>query len=281
MPTPSRLRSALTLTLTAALLLAACHKSDPGPSQPVAGDDAAADISAGTVSLELRNEPVDAVAEKLASAAGKPIVIDADAQAVAHCARITLLTGGPVPLPNAIRLLREALDPAGLSLVESEAGGIIVRRIPDKPLPATCARATGEPAAPAPSESAQIPADVAAEKFAAGVRKISETEYELTQASADLLKGDQAELIRSGRFVPTQKDGKVVGLKLFGIRPSSVLATLGLQNGDLVTELGGYALTGPDLALEAYTKLKGAKKVEMTIERRGATQKFLYRVVEK
>ncbi|MDI3291713.1 hypothetical protein [Polyangium sp. 15x6] len=278
MPTPSRLRSAL--ILTAALLLAACHKSDPGPSQPVAGDDAAADIPAGTVSLELRNEPVDSVAEKLASAAGKPVVIDADAQAVAHCARITLLTGGPVPLPNAIRLLREALDPAGLSLVESEAGGLVVRRVPDKPLPATCAGRTVEQAAP-PSESAQTPPDASAEKFAAGVRKISETEYELTQASADLLKEDQVGMIRSARFVPTQKDGKIVGVKLFGIRPSSVLATLGLQNGDVVIELGGHALTGADLALEAYSKLKGAKKVEMTIERRGATQKFVYRVVEK
>ncbi|MDC0746506.1 hypothetical protein [Polyangium mundeleinium] len=279
MPTPSRLRSALPLSLIAALLLAACHKSDPGPSQPVAGDEAAADTAAGSVSLELRNEPVDAVAEKLASAAGKPIAIDADAQAVAHCARITLFTGGPVPLPNAIRLLREALDPAGLSLIESEAGGLVVRRIPDKPLPATCAGSVGAQAAP--SESAHPPSEASAEKFAAGVRKISETEYELTQASADLLRDDQTGLVRSARFVPAQKDGKIVGVKLFGMRPSSVLATLGLQNGDLVLDLGGYALTGPDLALEAYAKLKGAKKVEMTIERRGATQKFVYRVVEK
>ncbi|HVK69322.1 MAG TPA: hypothetical protein VM694_32920 [Polyangium sp.] len=279
MPTPSRLRSALSLPLTAALLLAACHKSDPGPSQPVAGDEAAADLPASTVSLELRNEPVDAVAEKLASAAGKPIAIDADAQAVAHCARITLFTGGPVPLPNAIRLLREALDPASLSMSESEAGGLVVRRISDKPLPATCAGSVGAQAAP--SESAHAPSGASAEKFAAGVRKISETEYELTQASADLLLVDQTGLMRSGRFVPMLKDGTIVGLKVFGIRPSSVLATLGLQNGDVVIDLGGYKLTGPDLALEAYSKLRGAKKVEMAIERRGATQKFVYRVVEK
>ncbi|MDI1436167.1 hypothetical protein [Polyangium sorediatum] len=279
MPTPSRLRSTLPLSLTAALLLAACHKSDPGPSQPVAGDDAAADVPAGAVSLELRNEPVDVVAEKLASAAGKPFAIDADAQAVAHCARITLVTGGPVPLPNAIRLLREALDPAGLSLVESETGGLVVRRIPDKPLPATCAGSVSAPAEP--SERAPAPSDASVEKFAAGVRKVSETEYEITQASVALLGDDQAGLVRSGRFVPAQKDGKIVGLKLFGIRSRSMLATLGLQNGDLVLDLGGYALTSPDLALEAYSKLRGAKKVEMTLERRGAPQKFVYRIVEK
>lgn len=278
MLTPSRRRSSLPL-LIAALLLAACHKSAPNPSEPIAGDAAAADLPAGSVSLELRNEPVDAVAEKLASAAGKPIVIDADAQAVAHCARITLLTGGPVPLPNAIRLLREALDPAGLSLVESEAGGIVVRRIPDKPLPDTCAGGMGQPGAP--SEAHTTPASEAAEKFAAGVRKISETEYEITQASADLLFGDQTVLLRSGRIVPSLKDGAPVGMKLFGIRPTSALATLGMQNGDLVTDVGGHALTSADAALEAYTKLRSAKKIGVTIERRGATQKLVYRVVEK
>ncbi|MDI1483542.1 hypothetical protein [Polyangium sp. y55x31] len=280
MLTPSRLRASLPLALTAALLLAACHKSDPTPSEPIAGDAAAAvEIPAGTVSLELRNEPVDAVAEKLASAAGKPIVIDADAQAVAHCARITLFTGGPVPIPNTIRLLREALEPAGLSLVESEAGGIVVRRIPDKPLPDTCAGNTSRLGAL--SEGRETPAIETVEKFAAGVRKISETEYEITQASADLLLVDQVALLRSARIVPSLKDGMPVGLKLFAVRPRSVLATLGMKNGDLVTEIGGHAISNPDAAFEAYTKLRTAKKVEVRIERRGATQTLVYRVVEK
>ncbi|MDI1446828.1 hypothetical protein [Polyangium sp. 6x1] len=273
------MRASFPLALTAALLLAACHKSGPTPPQSVEGDAAAAEIPAGSVSLELRNEPVDSVAQKLASAAGKAIVIDADAQAVAHCARITLLTGGPMPVPNAIRLLREALEPAGLSLVESEAGGIVVRRIPDKPLPDTCTG--GADGNSASSEGVQTPESAVAEKFAAGVRKISETEYELTQASADLLVGDQAMLLRSARLVPSLKDGTPVGVKLFAIRARSVLATLGFKNGDLLTDIGGYKLTNPESALEAYTKLRAAKKIEVTLERRGATQKLIYRIVEK
>ncbi len=281
-PAPARPRGLFPFALTAALalLFAACPSPEAPPPEAAPGDATPAEIPAGTVSLELRNEPVFAVAEKLASAAGKAIVIDADAQAVAHCARITLLTGGPMPTANAIRLLREALEPAGLSLIDSETGGIILRRIPDKPLPDTCAASTGGAYPPEP-ELLPGTANADADKFAAGVRKISDTEYEITQASIDLMLADQTALLRSARIVPSIRDGKTAGLKVFGIRPKSVLSTLGLKNGDLILDVGGYSVTSPDTALDAYSKIRKAKSFDVAIERRGAPQKITYRIVAK
>ena len=35
--------------------------------------------------------------------------------------------------------------------------------------------------------------------------------------------------MKSARIVPEQKDGKVVGIRMFGIRPETLLGTLGFR----------------------------------------------------
>lgn len=277
----SRPRSrALHLVIAAAVFASSCRKADP-PAEADTDAGADADVSAvtpaGFVSLELKNEPVDEVLQKLAAAAGKPFVIDPDAQAVAHCARITLLTGGNMPAGKALDLVREALDASGLTLVESSTGGIVVRRNPDKPLPATCLGA-GALDVPPNEPSA---ATEAATQFAEGVRRISDTEYELSRASIDLLLNNSSSIARAARMVPQLRDGKAVGIKLFGIRARSPFSTLGLKNGDTVTHVGGKPITNMDEALQIYTSLKTAKTVEVTIERRGQTIKMVYRLTDK
>jgi hypothetical protein len=285
MPTRIRKgRASLPLfVLMSGLLVSAC-RSGSAPTAGVevevdAGDenDASAAPPPGFVALELKNEPVDEVLQKLATAAGKAFVIDPDAQAAAHCARITLFTGGNMPADKALELVREVLETSGFSLATSGTGGIVVRRDPDKPLPATCQSSPDPDPAPAPSGTA----DELAVKFAAGVRKISDTEYEISRASMDLLTGNQSMILRLARMVPQHRDGKAVGVRLFGIRAKSALSTLGLKNGDTVTSVAGHSVTSPDEALAAYSDLKNAKSFDITLERRGQVAKITYRLKEK
>lgn len=273
----SRPRSrALNLVIATALLAASCRKVD-APASTDAGEDMSAPVPAGFVSLELKNEPVDEVLQKLAIAAGKPFVIDPDAQIVARCARISLLTGGNMPTDKALALVREVLDTSALTMVESATGGIVVRRNLDKPLPAACeGTALLKPPPGEPS-----PASEFTDTFSEGVRQISETEYELSRASLDSLLENPANLARAARVVPQLRDGKTVGMKLFGIRAKSPLSSLGLKNGDLVTHVQGQAISSPDEALKAYSSLKKTNTVELTIERKGQTSKMVYRLKEK
>jgi len=269
---------ALHLVIIAALLASSCRKVDaPADADAGADVDVPALVPAGFVSLELKNEPVDDVLQKLAAAAGKPFVIDPDAQAVAHCARITLLTGGNMPAGKALDLVREALDASGLTLVESSTGGIIVRRNPDKPLPAACENVAS--LASPPNEPGAV--TEAADKFAEGVRRISDTEYELSRASIDLLLNHPATISRSARIVPQMQEGKTVGLRLFGVRAKSPFSVLGFKNGDTVTHVGDRPITTPDEALQIYSSLKTATTFEVTIERRKQTMKMVYRLTEK
>ena len=71
------------------------------------------------------------------------------------------------------------------------------------------------------------------------------------------------------RFVPERKDGKLLGLRLFGIRPGSLLQTLGLQNGDRLESINGLEIASPQKALEAYARLSTAKRLSVRVVRLG------------
>ena len=66
------------------------------------------------------------------------------------------------------------------------------------------------------------------------------------------------------------KDGeRVVGLKLGGIRPDSVLNAIGLQNGDQLTSINGFEMNDPQKMLEAYSKLLRADHLAVSVVRGG------------
>ncbi|MES1188219.1 MAG: hypothetical protein ABUL60_30660 [Myxococcales bacterium] len=76
-------------------------------------------------------------------------------------------------------------------------------------------------------------------------------------------------LLQSVRVVPEQMNGKVVGLRLFGIRPASLLGTLGLKNGDRLESINGFDVTNPEKALEAYARLRTAPHLQLRLVRSG------------
>jgi general secretion pathway protein C len=63
--------------------------------------------------------------------------------------------------------------------------------------------------------------------------------------------------------------GVVDGFTLFAIRAGSLFAALGFANGDPIQRINGLALTSADRALEVYTKLRDAPRLEFELVRRG------------
>jgi general secretion pathway protein C len=105
--------------------------------------------------------------------------------------------------------------------------------------------------------------------IAAKIHKVSDTEYNIDRSVVDQILENQAELMKSARIVPEQKDGKVVGVRMFGIRPDTLLGTLGLQNGDRLETLNGFNMASPEKALEAYARLRTASALNVSVNRRG------------
>jgi general secretion pathway protein C len=137
-----------------------------------------------------------------------------------------------------------------------------------QPVQAAAAASAAPALAPPPPAGGPnpVPADIASK-----IQKISDTEYNIDRSVVDKILENQAELMKSARIVPETKDGKVLGIRLFGIRPDTLLGTLGMQNGDRLESINGFNMGSPEKALEAYARLRTATELNITVNRRGAT----------
>lgn len=134
--------------------------------------------------------------------------------------------------------------------------------------PATPAAAAPNPdatAKPAGSKTSDgVPKDISDK-----IQKVNDTEFHVDRSVVDNILEHQADLMRQTRIVPEQKDGKVVGIRLFGISPNTLLGKLGLQNGDRLEAINGFEMASPEKALEAYAKLRTAESLNVKVTRRG------------
>jgi general secretion pathway protein C len=109
-----------------------------------------------------------------------------------------------------------------------------------------------------------------------GIKKIDDSNYEIDKGLVEKVLLNPMAVAKGARVVPSMKNGKPDGFKLYAIRPSSVFAKLGLANGDTLQSINGFDLTSADKALEVYTKLREATSLEVEVTRRGkpATLKY-------
>lgn len=80
---------------------------------------------------------------------------------------------------------------------------------------------------------------------------------------------DPLSLTRSVRVVPEQLNGKLIGLRLFGIRPGTLLDALGVKNRDRLETINGFSMASPEQALQAYARLRTASRLNVQLNRAG------------
>jgi general secretion pathway protein C len=125
-------------------------------------------------------------------------------------------------------------------------------------------------AAPEPPPAAKGGPGTVPPEIADKIERVSETEFNVERGVVDNILEHQADLMRSARIVPEKgADGKTVGIRLFGVRPDTLLGTLGLQNGDRLETINGFNMGNPEEALNAYARLRSASKLVIKITRRG------------
>ncbi len=155
----------------------------------------------------------------------------------------------------------------------SKAGSLCQVLLFESEQKAAPAKPTKPEPAPEPEEPPAQPkrgAPDLPDELASKIEKVSETEFNIDRAVIDNVLENQAMLMRSARLVPEKgADGKVVGIRLFGVRPKTLLGTLGLMNGDRLETINGFEMASPEKALEAYARLRTASKLNIKITRRG------------
>lgn len=107
----------------------------------------------------------------------------------------------------------------------------------------------------------------------------SDTEFDVAATMVDHLLEDQAELMRCARIVPEQDEhGHITGVRLFGIRPGSLMAAFGFENGDALQTINGFEITNPERSLEAYSKLRSASDLRVELSRKGKRMILEYHI---
>ena len=101
---------------------------------------------------------------------------------------------------------------------------------------------------------------------------------EVDRPLVDKLLANTTSLATAARFVPSVKDGRPNGFKLYAIRPSSIFGKIGLQNGDTIKAINGMEMSSPDQALAVYSKLRAASHLSVMVERRGETVTLDYSI---
>lgn len=111
-----------------------------------------------------------------------------------------------------------------------------------------------------------------------GIKQVSANEYNVDRSVIDKVLENQAVLMRSARIVPEQENGKTVGIRMFGIKPDSLLGTIGMENGDRLEKINGFDMGSPEKALEAYARLRTADKLTVSINRKGQSMNIDYHI---
>jgi general secretion pathway protein C len=139
--------------------------------------------------------------------------------------------------------------------------------------PSATASAAPPPVASAPSGPAGVSDDIKN-----GIRKVGPNEFNIDRGVVDKILENQADLMRQARIVPEQENGKVVGIRMFGVRPDTLLGTLGMENGDRLEQINGFDMASPEKALEAYARLRTADHLTVSVNRRGQPMNLDYNI---
>ena len=256
------------LALSAAL--AACTPPPAAPAQPTA--NAAAEPRAEDVLYECQKAQGDIAVSFAPGVKLSDLVTWAEAftckrfvfRSCLGDARLTIAAPKSMSAPEAWDLFVSSAESVGLTV---KLRGDTIALAGDVPCPPP-------PVVARPFERPHI--DRPAVDVDGRINRVDDFTYEIERSLLDELLANPAKMARGARVVPSIKNGKPAGFKLYAIRPTSIYARIGLRNGDTITAVNGIDLTTPDKALEVYEKVKTASTVAVSITRRGKQIRLLY-----
>jgi hypothetical protein len=113
----------------------------------------------------------------------------------------------------------------------------------------------------------------------ASIRALGRGVYVLPRTVVDAALNDQTELMRSTRITPLERGGRVVGVRVFGLRPTTLPWRLGMRNGDVVLRVNGCDISSPDHCLTCYSRLRSTDQLRVEIERDGRPTTLTWLIV--
>jgi len=256
------------------------------------------DSTIGEMSWDAPEEPTEPTTEEMGSAPpadpeGEPAFCQGALRLVASFVvpRVPALSFASIEAGGKTMLYRAGMQVDGHDLVGIREHRVFMRpsgrtlcqiamfkppEVPGMPMASTeMAPPPESPPTPSPSGGSGGLSD---DELSQGITQVSDTQYNVARSLLDKVLSNQSELMRAARIIPYEENGRVIGVKVYGIRRSSLLGKLGVQNGDVLRTINGFDLSSPDSALEAYTKLREMDQFTIAMVRRGQPRNMDYSV---
>ena len=110
------------------------------------------------------------------------------------------------------------------------------------------------------------------------VSRAGQDSYVLDKSAvADAIQ-NPTKILADARMLPNMVNGKQEGFVMREIKPGGLFAALGLQNGDVLLKVNNNEISGPDMALRAFTALKGLDSVDLDVIRGGQKLTLTYQI---
>ena len=108
------------------------------------------------------------------------------------------------------------------------------------------------------------------------IKRISATRFDVPRATFDALRNDVRLLEQHVDSVPIVKEGAVLGIRVYNIKPDAACAVLGLQEYDILLEVEGRSVGSFDNLFTANHHVSTASQVTLRIERNGKRLAIIY-----
>lgn len=110
------------------------------------------------------------------------------------------------------------------------------------------------------------------------VRSAGQDSYVLNKSAvADAIR-NPTKILADARMLPNMVNGRQKGFVMREIKPGGLFNSLGLQNGDVLLRVNNNEINGPDMALRAFTALRGLDRVDLDIIRGGQKLTLTYQI---
>jgi C-terminal processing protease CtpA/Prc len=124
--------------------------------------------------------------------------------------------------------------------------------------------------------SSAVAVDPFFEQLGRGITQLDEHRYAIAPSALEHALADLRSLSRAVRIAPEVREGKPSGYKLVWVMTDGPIAKLGLRADDVLVSVNGLDITTPDRVLDAYGKLRAARRLVLGLVREGRRSTLEY-----
>lgn len=113
---------------------------------------------------------------------------------------------------------------------------------------------------------------------AGGIRRLASNQYVIDRATVDTNVQNMSQLFTQIRAVPDLQNGTSDGFRLSEIQPGSIFDQIGLQDGDVLTQVSGQPIGNPARAMLMLSTLQSRSNITLNVLRNGAPVRISYTI---